>query len=298
MKVGIIGAGRLGCAIAIALKNVGYEITGIASRSDRSVELLSARIGKSLGNGIVQTVKDSQVIFLTVPDGLITDIAAQIAALCGKTVLEGKAFFHCSGALTSDSLDELGSSGAATGSLHPAQTFADRQNGWKGLYNICFGFEGTAAAKVIAGRIVDDLGGRMLVISKEDKAVYHAAACMLSNYIVSLSRAASVVLGSIGIDGDEGVKAFIPLMEKTICNIKELGSVKALTGPISRGDAGVVAMHVGELEKIKPEYAELYRSLGRIALDMASKREDMDERLLEQMRQILGCKGGDRFECQ
>ncbi len=292
MNIGIIGAGRLGCAIAVALKNSGYEISGIASRSDSSAEWLAACVGKKFTNDIVQTVMDSQVIFLTVPDGLVAGIAGQIAALCGKTALKGKTFFHCSGALSSDILDVLGSSGAATGSLHPVQTFADRENGWKGLYDIYFGFEGTAAAAMIAGRIADDLGGRMLVISKQNKAVYHAVACMLSNYIVSLSRAASVILGSVGIDGDDGVKAFIPLMEKTIRNIKEMGPVKALTGPISRGDAGVVATHVGELEKINPEYAELYRSLGRIALDMASKREDTEEQLFEEMRRIL-CHKGD-----
>jgi predicted short-subunit dehydrogenase-like oxidoreductase (DUF2520 family) len=282
MRIGIIGAGRLGFALATALKKENYVISGIYSRSPKSVSMLNDKLGEYFENILLLTVKESDIIFLTVPDVQIKVVADEIAGNFKKPDLNGKCFVHCSGALTSDVLMSLVKSGSNTGSLHPIQTFADRENAWKGLYGIYFGYEGSTEAREYCEEIVKSFKGSMLDISSKDKVLYHAAACIISNYTVALSYAAGMVLEKTGIEGSTGVKALMPLLEKTVKNIGMHGSLQALTGPISRGDTDVIRKHLADIQKEIPQVEDLYGILSkmtaRIAIEKGSiSREKADE---------------------
>lgn len=276
MNIGIIGAGRVGSAFALALSGSEAEISGIFSRSAQGVEYLSNRLNRTFTNDIVGTVQAANVILLTVPDSDIAEVADRICE-AGAACISKKTFLHCSGALTSSELRILARAGGCTGSLHPIQTFASREEGWKGLTGIFFGYEGDSAARVKALRLVEILKGTLLDIKAEVKPLYHAAACILSNYTVALSHITGMLLDEAGIGRDVGIKAFMPLLENTVRNIAAVGSLKALTGPVSRGDSATVAGHLAAMAGWNDEVSELYRVIGRITVRMAIEKGSIDQ---------------------
>jgi predicted short-subunit dehydrogenase-like oxidoreductase (DUF2520 family) len=292
MRIGIIGAGRLGFALATALKKENYVISGIYSRSPKSVSMLNDKLGEYFENILLLTVKESDIIFLTVPDVQIKVVADEIAGNFKKPDLNGKCFVHCSGALTSDVLMPLVKSGSNTGSLHPIQTFADRENAWKGLYGIYFGYEGSTEAREYCEEIVKSFKGSMLDISSKDKVLYHAAACIISNYTVALSYAAGMVLEKTGIEGSTGVKALMPLLEKTVKNIGMHGSLQALTGPISRGDTDVIRKHLADIQKEIPQVEDLYAILSKMTARIAAEKGSISREKADEICDLFN-KGGE-----
>jgi len=275
MKIGIIGAGRVGSAFALALTGNGDEISGICSRSDQSVAFLSDKLGRAFINDVSSTINEADIVLLTVPDTDIAKVAAKIRE-DGSLGIEGKTFLHCSGALTSSELEPLNRAGGCTGSLHPIQTFASRDEGWKRMQGIFFGYEGSAEAREKALCLVKPLNGTLLDIRPEAKPLYHAAACILSNYTVTLSYVAGMLLDKAGIGKVLGIKAFMPLLVNTVENIAAGGSLNALTGPISRGDSITVAGHLMALDDKDKVLSEFYRVLGRITVQLAVDKGSID----------------------
>lgn len=286
MKVGIIGAGRVGTAFALALANAGMEISGIYSRSLASLSYLSGRLGVKFDNDLGAVIRESEILLLTVSDTVIADMAEKICQICPDDI-DGRTFLHCSGALTSAELSPLHTDGGFTGSLHPIQSFAAREDGWKAMEGIFFGFEGMPEAREKAAALVEALKGTILDIKAEAKPLYHAAACILSNYTVALSYVAGILLNAAGIEADTGIKAFMPLLRNTVENIASSGSLKALTGPISRGDAVTVEGHLGAMKGKGDDITILYRVLGVITVKMALEKGTIDKMKADQIMAIL-----------
>lgn len=287
MRVGIIGAGRVGCSLAIGFKRKGHDIAGVFSKSPESVQELAEHISGHFDNDLKAAVNCSELIFITVPDTSIRQAASEIVSSLEPSEIKGKVFFHCSGALESGYLNDIEECGGLIGSLHPIQTFASKTEGWKGLDNIYFGYEGSEEALQCANAVVDIFNGSLLRIKKEDKPVYHAAACIISNYTVTLSYLAGNLLEKIGIQPEAGSKAFMPLLKNTVSNIEALGSLKALTGPVSRGDSEVVAGHLRALNDKCPEAVDAYRTLACATLELASKNGRLTGDKLNQLFNIL-----------
>lgn len=277
MNIGIIGAGKLGSALAIALSKCGFCISGICSKSQESSQLLCRKLDINEINSIEATVQKSNVIFLCVPDNHIDSVALSTAAYFKNQSLESKVFFHLSGALTSEVLRSLEDLGAFVGSFHPIQTFADRDNSWQKLYKCFFGFEGCSEAAKYAQTIVDRLNGTMILIKREQKTLYHAAACIISNYTVTLFHIMHQLLIKTGMDEEAAVNAFLPLLKNTVDNIERLGYIDALTGPISRGDHKVVGKHIEVLSNEVPGIEEVYKILGRETVDIATKKGNLNK---------------------
>jgi predicted short-subunit dehydrogenase-like oxidoreductase (DUF2520 family) len=269
MKFGIIGAGRVGCAFAFALSDRGEDISGVYSKNPESVAFISSRLNRRLEAGLNDLVKNSDIIIICVPDSQIASVSGQISGLCSQADIEGSIFLHCSGALTSDVLWMLVDKGGIVGSLHPIQTFPERENSWNGMFNIYFGFEGSYAARQAASDIVLKLAGKMLEIEAESKPLYHAAACMICNYMVTLTETTGSLLESAGIERNAGIKAFEPLLRKSVANIIEVGSKNALTGPIARGDCITIQEHLSAIDAKIPQIGEMYRVLGKATVQLA-----------------------------
>ncbi len=297
MRTGIIGAGRLGTALAVAMSREGHIPAAVYSKNHASSKLLCERLGIKCMNSLLYAVANSDIIFIAVPDSQIADVVQNIIDCTDESHIKSRAFFHCSGAVDSSLLEPLRLKGGHTASLHPLQTFADRENGWKGLYNIYFGYEGDMEAKSAAGEIVDALKGSMIYIGRNDKPLYHAAACILSNYTVALSWMAGEIFNKIGIDSVTGVKALMPLLERTVKNIEDLGSMGALTGPISRGDWGTVQGHIDAMQKSLPGISRIYRMLGELTLDMAVKRGSVGSEASRIMSGLLSEKTEGCMQC-
>jgi predicted short-subunit dehydrogenase-like oxidoreductase (DUF2520 family) len=268
--ISIIGAGRLGASLGRALARKGYDLRALSCRTLRSARE-SARIAGA-GRAVTDIVKaagDSPVVFLCVPDGALPAVAASLAA--SPMDWRKRTVFHTSGLVPARVLEPLAREGALTASFHPVQTFA-RKEADPGLFRgIFFGLEGDPEAIWTALRIVRRLGGSALILSEQEKALYHAACVLCSGGAAALFDSAAGLLARTGLDREEAVRVLLPLAEKTLRNVKELGATGALTGPVSRGDPKAVRAHIEALPKEGPARA-LYAALGLAGLEMAGNQ--------------------------
>lgn len=287
MSIGIIGLGKLGCSLAMGLKKEGFIISGLFSRTTDSVQFANDRLGTSFENNLIDTVKGSDIVFITVSDSSICYVAEEIASNFGEKSIENKIFIHCSGAVSTSVLESLRQKGAYTASLHPMQTFADKEMGWKGLYGIYYGFEGCKVAYESVKPIVLAFKGKILNINKEDKPIYHAAACIASNYLATLTYITGRLLESIGFEFEDGIEALKPLMDKTKSNIDTLGPINALTGPISRGDIETVEGHIKTIKEKEPEILDVYKTLGMITVEIGLKKGTINNEEAERLIKLL-----------
>jgi predicted short-subunit dehydrogenase-like oxidoreductase (DUF2520 family) len=268
--VSIIGAGNLGTALGAALAKKGFPI-GAVSCSSLSSARESARL---IGRGRPTTdrcsaIRDADVVFICVPDEKIGSTAEELASCPADW--PDKAVFHTSGILPARILSPVQKKGATTGSFHPAQSFphkAVRADAFAGIY---FGLEGSPDALRMAHDIVHRLGGHSLFLTAKDKPAYHAACSTASNLLVAVLDMAASLLGKRGLEKEESAAVLLPLAERTLQNVKEIGIEASLTGPIARGDGASVKAHLRSLAGGSPA-AQAYKSLGRIALELAIKK--------------------------
>ncbi len=257
-RFAVIGLGRVGRAMLELMIDSGHEPMWVVT-SKASVA------GLETFGAIPGEPGDVDVIFITVPDGKIGDVANDIAHKWGEST-DGKIFFHMSGQLTSGILEPLSKFRGKIASLHPLQSIMDTSQAKKSLKQSYFSVEGDPAAVSVAKGIVQSLGGRVLEIRREDKPLYHAAAVIASNYLVTLLMNADSIFKKIGL----GMEVLIPLVRGTLANVERYGS-SALTGPIQRGDWETVKAHLKVLMEDFPGMADLYRTLGMYTARIAGR---------------------------
>jgi len=271
--VAIIGAGKVGSALALGLSRAGCRITGVASRSPASARRLASLVGCRACPTLFEAAADAEVIIIAVPDGAIRSVGGELAR--SGAVRPGDIVIHTSGALPSGALDAVRRQGAAAASMHPVQSFA-RVDDIGRLYSCYYGIEGDPEAVAAAREMVSLLGGRVLALDGCNKALYHAAACVASNYLIVLLHLAQTLIESAGVDGEQGRQALLRLVEGTLANVGEMNLSGALTGPIARGDRETVARHVYAMRGISPEAARLYGYLGLHAVELARSGGGLD----------------------
>ena len=262
-KIAIIGAGQLGTALAFALKEAGFPIAGIASRTLSSAEFLAQKTGAHATPLPHTLLPKADIFFFTAPDDLIPSICEDLVAHATDE-LSTKTFFHCSGSLPASILSSAKEKNASIGSMHPLQTFTHLyektpQNLFTGTL---FAIDGDLAAQQLATQIVHLLGGVPIELTADQKAIYHTAAVLVSNYAATLFETALSLFETIGIDRQKGLPALATLSEVALQNIKQTDPVCALTGPIARGDVLTVSRHMDALQKQAPQFLLTYRELG------------------------------------
>jgi predicted short-subunit dehydrogenase-like oxidoreductase (DUF2520 family) len=266
----IIGTGRLGTSLALALSKKGWTIRSLADKSlsaaKESQKIIGA--GKATADWL-GAAADASVLFLCIPDEEMEAAAARLA----RSGLEwsGKVVFQTSGLLSSSTLKPLKRRGASIASFHPIQSFSSKKTPAGRFKDIYYGLEGDARALSIAKKIVRHLGGRTLLIRPQHKPLYHAACSMASNLLVPLFDLSCELLHAAGIKGRKAGQVLFPLVEGTLQNVKHLDVKTALTGPIARGDEQTVKRHMRALRKF-PEARRAYQILGGRALQLAKKK--------------------------
>lgn len=285
-KISIIGAGKVGTTLAYLLKQAGYSIGGMSCRREeaarRAAEFICGGI-PCRDNG--EAVGDSDIILITTPDQAIGPAARQLAG--ARIDWKGRIAYHCSGCLSSDVLSPLAEVGSAIGSLHPLHTFAQPAqtvSRWKGCY---FFIEGDARARQVALEMVAAIGGKGMVISPQQKPLYHASATMASNYLVSLIWLSLLLWEKIGIPFSEGISALMPLIKGTIEDVEKLGVASALTGPVVRGDLQTVKTHLQSLREADRMAWQLYRKLGAVTAELASRNGLLSSRQAAELLKLL-----------
>lgn len=267
--ISIIGPGRVGRTLGKCLHRLGWGIDGVVARSNAHARAAVRWIGagKPLGR-LSGDALSGAVILIATPDTILAGVAEELARL-GRKTLKGKVVLHTSGALDSSVLDPLARCGAATGSLHPMQTFTGRT--MPQLKNVIFAIEGAPAARRIARRIARGLGGTPITIDSKGKAAYHAAGTLVAGHGLALMEAAAQVLVGIGFKRRRALQALLPLTRQMLENFETAGPGPAWTGPIARKDYAIVAAHINALRRYPMEFRDAYAALallsGRVLAD-------------------------------
>jgi len=286
-SIAIVGAGKVGTALAVLLQRSGYVVTGIASRSRDSAERAAQRLhpvppASSLSSEITS---GAEIVLITTRDDVIEGVCRIIAKEGG--FYDGQVVLHVSGSLPSSILMAAKDQGCLIGSMHPLQSFADVDSAMEHLKGAYFCLEGDSEAVETARRMAETLGGMTMVIRTEDKPLYHAAAVIASNFFVSIIDMSLQLYEAIGIERERGVEALAPLIEGSWANIKTLGPVKALTGPVARGDAGVVRKHVQAIGKTLPELLPVYAALIRLNVDVGLRKGTLTREAADEILEMV-----------
>ncbi|MBI4300305.1 MAG: DUF2520 domain-containing protein, partial [Chloroflexi bacterium] len=256
-RLGFIGAGTVGTALATKLAQVGYPVIAVSSRSLESAQRLAQTIPGCLAFEDAQQVADnSDIVFITTPDDFIEQVAGRVKWRAEQSVV------HCSGALSLDVLEPVERQEAMAGSFHPLQTFAGPAQALDNLPGSTFGLEATEPLLMTLKRMAEALGGRWVVLRAQEKVLYHAAAVIVSNYTVTLMKMAAELWSDFQPERSMAVASLLPLLRGTVCNIESLGLPQALTGPIARGDVATVRKHVDVLGERAPGVLSADRELG------------------------------------
>ncbi len=284
-SIAIIGLGKVGTAVGHLLRNAGHEIAAVADRSPDALKRGITHTGGAASKDPLHAAQSADAIFITTPDDLIRSACDEIAE--GGGFGPGKKVVHMSGAGGLDLLESARASGAQIATIHPLQSFVDMEGVISSIPGSAFSITAEGEMRDWAVRIVEDLGGIPFFVSDEDKPFYHAAACMASNYLVTLMNMVEGIYRQIGMQENEALRSFWPLVRGTIRNIEGKGTEKSLTGPIARGDIGTIRKHLTVLGEKAPRLLVLYREMGLFTVDIALRNNTLSEESAKEIESLL-----------
>ena len=283
----IIGCGRLGTALAVALTRRGYKPVGFCSRNTASASALADMVQQEvvISRNPWDCTPMADIVFITTPDDHIRPVCKSISKNQG--LRKDSVYFHCSGSLPSTILADACGGLVATASIHPVQSFSGGRYRSNPFSGITMSVEGDPRAVRAARVIVADLDARVLPISTSGKEHYHAAAVVASNYLVTIADLALSLMSCAAVPQQEALSVLQPLMLGTLKNIAEKGPAMALTGPISRGDLNTIASHLNAIGSRDKNALELYTALARRTVDIAAARQEMDPGVIQKLKELL-----------
>jgi predicted short-subunit dehydrogenase-like oxidoreductase (DUF2520 family) len=260
----IVGAGRLGQSLAVALSQAGYAMEEIVTRERRSSREQARKLASEIGARSTSATGarlSSKVIWFCVSDREIANAARSLAEVLRDW--KEKIALHSSGALGAAELNLLKRRGAAIASVHPMMTFVSGSQ--PSLRGVPFALEGDISAVRVAEKIVRDLGGESFTLGAKRKPAYHAWGAFASPLLVAALVIAEEVAKLAGVQPTQARRRMMPIIRQTVENYAQLGPAGAFSGPLIRGDVGVVRSHLKVLRR-SPAALEAYLALARIAL--------------------------------
>ena len=292
MKIGFIGAGKVGCSLGKYFEQKGLDCTGYYDIDPMSAQEASDFTETACYEDMDRLVKDSDALFLTVPDGLIHLVWRQIRDL----PIEGKLICHCSGALSAgDAFTGIEDRGAFGYSIHPLFAVSDRFHSYKELTHAYSTIEGAKDRLDTVRTFLENLGNPVISIGAEDKVRYHCAAAIASNHVVGLVQESLDLLGQCGFAPEDALAALRPILLGNMQHIVDSGTKDSLTGPVERADTGTVRKHLACLNE---DQRQLYILLSEILTQIGKRKnpsrnyEEMED-LLKRNREIRET-GGSR----
>ncbi|MES2563636.1 MAG: Rossmann-like and DUF2520 domain-containing protein [Pseudomonadota bacterium] len=287
MKIlNVIGAGRVGRTLAALWANHSiFSIQGVLDATLEGAHAAVTFIGAGTAADEVRSMRAAHVWMLTTPDSRIRSACEALAA-CG-VLRHGDVVFHCSGALGADELSAAAQLGASTASVHPLKTFADPAIARRTFAGTYCASEGDAGALDVLTPAFEAIGARVSRIEAQYKTLYHAASVIVCNDLVALIEAGLRCYEQAGLSRATSLAMIAPIVRDTIQNVLDLGTTRALTGPIARGDEDVVARQVEALSASQPQLANIYRDLGVIAVELAREQGGAREEALTRIEALL-----------
>ena len=282
LKLGFIGAGTVGAALSVRLRSNNYQVVAVSSRSQTSARKLAQTVNDCRAFNSNQDVADAaDLVFITTPDDTIASVATAIQWHRGQSVV------HCSGALSSDILEPAKKLGAQVGSFHPLQAFASVKQAIEDIPGSTFALEAEEPLLNTLKDITTALDGHWIKLKASDKVVYHAAAVIACNYLVTLVKLATNLLQSFNIPQSQATQALLPLIRGTIHNIDTVGIPQCLTGPIARGDIETIKKHLDALQKVAPALLSTYQELGFQTIPVALAKGRINQHQADELEAIL-----------
>lgn len=279
MKIGFIGAGKVGFSLGRYFVEHDLHVSGYYSRNLQSAKEAAVFTQTYYFETLENIIKESDTLFLTVSDSEISKIYSEIL----KYDLRGKILAHCSGAMTSEVFSGISQKGALGCSVHPICAVSSKQAGYQDLSKAFFTIEGEENNRLF--NLLQKCGNRVERLSCDKKIKYHAAAVFASNMVVGLYEYSSTLLRDCGLSDEFAQKALEPLFLQNCKTIVEKGTVMALTGPLERGDNETIEKH---LSILAGEEKELYCLLSKEILLLAKRKHE--KRNYEKIEKLLDKK--------
>ena len=283
MRIGFIGAGKVGFSLGKYLSVHGCDISGYYSRSAASALAAAEFVGAECFGSIEELCAESGVIVLTVPDGELTGVYARLA----DHDISGRLVCHCSGALSADEVFAgIEKHGAHGCSVHPLFPVSDRYGSYKQLGSAYFCLDGSSEGTGFWSRLLTASGVRVRVIDSAVKARYHAACTVMSNLVCALADESLSLMLSCGFDKEEALAALRPLAESNVSGIFSTDPVTALTGPVERNDVETVRKHLDCFADSSDR--DIYTAASLRLTEMAQRRHS--DRDYTEMKELLRSK--------
>ncbi len=281
MKIGLIGAGKVGVSLGRYFCERHLPVTGYCSKSAASARQAADFTGTTWFAALPELVQRSDLLFVTTSDSAIPQVWEQLKNL----PIENKIICHCSGSLSSGIFSEIQTRNAFGYSVHPLLAIHSRETGWQLLQNAVFTIEGDPARLEELCGLFRRLGNQVQTISQEQKTLYHCAAVTVSNHVLALLDCGVAMLTQCGFDRRQALAALSPLIRGNVETALALDMPAALTGPVERCDAETVANHLRCLEG-QPAQQALYRLLAGRLVDLAAGKHP--QRDYSELRKMLG----------
>ncbi len=282
LKIGIIGAGKVGTSIGYVMKSKGLNIAAVSDKFEEQLDTAKEYMGRDIlyTHNNTETVQLSDVIAVTTQDRVISVVADEIYR--GSERLDGKLFFHTSGAHPASILSPLEKKGAFLGALHPLQTFPDIESAIRVIPDTYIFIDGDEEAIPVLKDIGKIIGFDVVRIEGKDKVLYHLSAVYVCNLLCALLYAGQEIMAKAGVE----LQPFFPIIRATLKNIEDRGPLMSLTGPVIRGDVETVASHLKAIENLELQ-SKVYKTLSSMALDIVRKRNVLDDETIERLQKIL-----------
>ena len=265
MRIGFIGAGKVGFSLGRYLKENEYTVSGYYSKSPASAEDAARFTETNKYDTMKQLVEVSDVLFLTVPDGEIPVVWARLR----ENNINEKIICHTSGVLGSEVFSGIENPKFYGFSVHPILAISNKYESYKDIQSAFFTIEGSNERINEVAGIFLKCNNKVQIIDASQKIKYHTACSIVSNFAVTLADMASVMLLECGFDEKTVFEAIGPLISGNAKNIVDNGTIEALTGPIERGDTDTVTKHMSVLQG---EELLLYKALAKRTLCIAKKK--------------------------
>ena len=285
-KIVLIGPGRLGQAATNLLAEAGYPIAAVISRDPNRAVTAARFVGnREAGTTDLSRAREGNIVLLALPDDVLAEAALRLRQ--NDWLQPGAVLVHFSGLHPAALLNRGAAPPVLALSLHPLQTFADAVAGLHNLPGSPFSVEGEDALIPLGETLVEAMGGLPFRLRSEQKPLYHAAACVASNYLITLAATAGQLMAACGFAEEEALHLLIPLLKGTGRNLITLGPKEALTGPIARGDVKTVASHLDAMANLPEELRDIYRVMGKATVRLALQKGTLGEQQAEAILDLL-----------
>ncbi len=262
MRVAIIGPGRVGTLLAVALSRAGHRVTAVAGGTSAARQRVGELVaGVRTDEGVVAAAGSAELVMITVPDVAIEAVATDLAV--SGVVGEGRRVVHLAGSRGLEPLHRVALAGAGIAACHPAMTVPSGSTDPDRLVGVAWAVTASTADRGWASELVQDLGGDPYLVPADARALYHAGLAVGSNAVGAAVATARRLLLAARVERPEAFLA--PLIGASVSNVLAEGAT-ALTGPIARGDVATVETHLAAIAADVPELLPAYRALAAATL--------------------------------